>query len=63
MVLSGIDLIVIDVEHLSVCLYFTLCDYNLPLESWPCLEFFSNDLPRHFLRAGVNYNPAGLVAV
>ena len=56
-VLIGVDLIIIDVERLSLCFsYFTLCDYKLPLESWPCLEFFSND-SRTFLEGRYHLQP------
>ena len=41
--LIGIDLIIADVEYLSMCFdYFMPYEYNLPLETWRCLEFFSN---------------------
>ena len=52
--LIGIDLIIIDVEYLSMCFYyFTPSEHNLPLESgflelgpfWN-LEFFSDGLPQ-----------------
>ena len=41
------DLIIIDEESLSMYFnYFIPCEYNLPLETWPCLVFFSDDLPQ-----------------
>ena len=55
-VLFGIDLIITDVDYLSMCFY--LLFYILweqftssmwLLESWPCLEFFSVIYPRTFL--------------
>ena len=45
--LIGIDLIITDVEYLSMCFYYFIpYEYNLPLETWPCLEFFSPNLPQ-----------------
>ena len=45
-VLIGIDLIII-VDCLSMSFYyFILCEYNLSLETWPCLEFFSDEIPQ-----------------
>ena len=61
--LIGIDLIIIDVEYLSMCFYyFTPSEYNLPLESgflklgpfWN-LEFFSDDLPQHISSGQVSF--------
>ena len=50
-VLIDIDLIIIDVEYLSMCFYYFIpCEYSVCLEtgSWnlPCLVFFSDDLPK-----------------
>ena len=50
-VLIDIDLIIIDVEYLSMCFYYFIpCEYTVCLEtgSWnlPCLVFFSDDLPK-----------------
>ena len=45
--LIGIDLIIADVEYLSLCFYYFMSyEYNLPLETWPYLEFFSHYLPQ-----------------
>ena len=52
--LIGIDLIITDVEYLSMCFYYFIpYEYNLPLETdflklgpfWN-LEFFSDGLPQ-----------------
>ena len=43
----GIDLIIADVEYLSLCFYcFMPYEYNSPLETWPYMEFFSHYLPQ-----------------
>ena len=50
-VLIGIDLIIIDVEYLSMCFdYLIPCEYSVPLETGFLklgrLVFFSDDLPQ-----------------
>ena len=45
--LIGIYLIITGVEYPFMCFYYFIpYEYNLPLETWPCLEFFSHNLPQ-----------------
>ena len=68
-VLFGIDLVITDVDYLSMHFYyyFTSCESNLPLQSGflkvgPVWNFFSQWFtPGHFLRAGVIYLPSQTV--
>ena len=68
-VLFGIDLIITNVDYLSMCFYFyfTSCENNLPLQSGflkvgPVWNFFPQWFtPGHFLRAGVIYLPSQTV--
>ena len=56
--LIGIDLIITDVEYLSMCFYYFIpYEYNLPLETWPCLEFFSPNLPQDILEGRCRLQP------
>ena len=56
--LIGIDLIITGVEYLSMCFYYFIpYEYNFPLETWPCLEFFSPNLPQDILEGRCRLQP------